>query len=64
MLVNFWSNLLHVDKGTIRIVRKSNSGRLSGRNWCSKYGVINVCANDTYLRSKLEAWMVTIKSQW
>jgi predicted DNA-binding transcriptional regulator AlpA len=56
-LIKFWSDLLKIDPNMIKITRKSNSGNLSGRKWRSMKGVFSVEANDTYLHSKIEAWM-------
>jgi AcrR family transcriptional regulator len=36
----FWAAELGVDPGNISLQRKSNSGRLGGRNWRSAHGVL------------------------
>jgi transcriptional regulator with XRE-family HTH domain len=63
-LVRFWSFGLDVDRALIKPQRKSNSGRLSGRTWRSKYGVMTVIANDTSLRARVQAWMDRTQDQW
>jgi hypothetical protein len=35
--------------------RKSNSNRMTGRRWRSRYGVLNVRVHDTLLRARLHA---------
>jgi excisionase family DNA binding protein len=63
-LGTFWSVLLSIEPGVIRMQRKSNSNGLSGRNWRSRYGVLTVSSGDTYLRSRLEAWMDCLRESW
>lgn len=61
---DFWSKKLGIEPNDISTIRKSNSGNLSGRTWASKYGVMTVLVCDTYLRSKLQAWMDIIEKEW
>lgn len=63
-LERFWSFGLGVSPDLIRFQRKSNSGQLGGRTWRSKYGVLTVCAGDTYLRARLQAWMDRTQDGW
>jgi AcrR family transcriptional regulator len=63
-LCEFWARKLGVEPSDIRLQRKSNSGRLSGRTWRSKYGVLQVNAGDTLFRARLEAWMHSLQEQW
>lgn len=60
----FWSTILHVSSKQVRIKRKSNSGNLAGRHWRSERGVFEVMVGDTYLRSRLQAWMDRIQEAW
>lgn len=60
----FWAELVGVEPHDIKIIRKSNSGKLTGRNFRSVHGVLSIRTGDTYFRSRLEAWMDFIKSQW
>lgn len=60
----YWANHLGIEKEKIKVIRKSNSGELSGRNWRSTHGVFSVRANDTYLRSKIQAWMDLLQKEW
>ena len=63
-LREFWSRQLSVAPEEIRLQRKSNSGRLRGRTWRSRYGVLNVSAGDTVFRSRLQAWMDCLQELW
>jgi hypothetical protein len=63
-LQQFWAGQLSVAPEEIRLQRKSNSGRLSGRTWRCRYGVLNVSAGDTLFRSRLQAWMDCLQDQW
>jgi AcrR family transcriptional regulator len=63
-LRRFWARHLSVEPEEIRFQRKSNSGRLGGRTWRSRYGVLNVCANDTMFRARLQAWIDCLQEQW
>jgi hypothetical protein len=60
----FWRRILGNPNAEIRFQRKSNSGQLNGRNWRSRHGVLTVCASDTYLRSRLQAWIDCIQWSW
>lgn len=60
----FWGKLLDVEPTAIKFQRKSNSGKLAGRVWRSKHGVLQVRTADTYLRARLEAWMDGIRGEW
>ena len=64
ILKRYWSDLLNIDTEMIKTIRKSNSGKLSGRQFRSVYGVFTVRTSDTYLRARLEAWMDCVKTQW
>jgi hypothetical protein len=48
----------------IRLQRKSNSNGLAARTWRSRYGVLTVTCSDTYLRSRMQAWMDCLREQW
>ena len=60
----FWGEVLKVPPSAIRLQRKSNSGRLSGRIWRSKHGVLAMSAADTYFRAELQAWMDCVRDDW
>lgn len=64
VLKNYWANLLGIQASSIKVIRKSNSGQLSGRQFRSVYGVLTVRVGDTALRARLQAWMDIIKKQW
>jgi hypothetical protein len=59
-----WGTVLAIDGETIRLQRKSNSGQLKGRTWRSRYGVLAVTVNDTYLRARLQAWIDCVRADW
>lgn len=63
-LQTYWADYLGVKAETIKPVRKSNSNQLSGRQFRSVYGLLAVNVNDTYLRSRIEAWIDYVKAQW
>jgi hypothetical protein len=63
-LKRFWAQQLHIEPERIHTMRKSNSNQLKGRKFRSVHGLLTVRIGDTYLRSRLQAWMDTVKSQW
>lgn len=63
-LIDFWSECLGVTPSAIRCQRKSNSGRLPGRVWRCRHGVMAIASHDTYFRTRLEAWIGLIKQEW
>lgn len=64
VLCAFWGKVIDADPASIKFQRKSNSGQLSGRSWRSQYGVLQVRTPDTYLRSRLQAWMDCLRAEW
>jgi hypothetical protein len=60
----FWGRQLGVSPDEIRLLRKSNSGRLNGRTWRSKHGVLALTADDTYFREALQAWTDCLRDTW
>jgi len=63
-LRDFWARALGIDPDAIRFQRKSNSGQLKGRQWRSAHGVLAVRVHDTYLRTRLQAWIDHLKAEW
>lgn len=63
-LQRFWSGVVGVAPGEIRLQRKSNSGRLAGRQWRSAHGVLTVTACDTVFRARLGGWMDRVRDTW
>ena len=63
-LRSFWGEALGIDGACIVLQRKSNSNRLTGRTWRSRYGVLSICVKDTYLRARLQAWIDRIRQDW
>jgi transposase-like protein len=64
MLQDFWSGRLGIERNAIKLQRKSNSGRMSGRIWRSRFGVLTVRSRDTLLRARVEGWMDEMKASW
>jgi excisionase family DNA binding protein len=60
----FWSAALGIDPDAIRIQRKSKSGQLKKRQWRSRHGVLAVRVGDTYFRTRLQAWIDRLRSEW
>lgn len=60
----FWSDLLGVAPGDIRLQRKSNSSGLAARRWRSRHGVLTVGSNDTLFRARLQAWIDLVERSW
>jgi hypothetical protein len=48
----------------IKLLRKSNSNQLRGRQWRSRHGVLTVRAFDTLVRARLQAWMDRLRAEW
>jgi len=63
-LISYWATLLDADPSAFRLIRKSNSGQLAGRQWRSEFGVLSVKSDDTSLRSKIQAWMDFVTQSW
>ena len=63
-LKRFWSGVLGVEPEKITVIRKSNSGKLSGRQFRSVHGVLSVRVGDTDFRARLQAWIDYVKKQW
>ncbi|MEA2362044.1 MAG: hypothetical protein QOD71_1189 [Thermoleophilaceae bacterium] len=63
-LREFWGRTLGIDPQSIVMQRKTNSGRLGGRAWRSRHGVLSVRTCDTQLRARLQAWMDCLQEQW
>ena len=63
-LREFWSLALGIDPGVIKLLRKSNSNQLKGRQWRSRHGVLTVRAFDTLARARLQAWMDCLRAEW
>jgi len=53
-----------IDGARIRLIRKSNSGELSQRQWRSEHGVLTIRAAVTFFRCKAQAWMDAVTQSW
>ncbi len=63
-LKTFWGKQLSIEPSSIKLIRKSNSGKLAGRNFRAVNGLLTILVLDTYFRARLQAWMDIVKSQW
>ena len=63
-LKRFWSFGLGFDPKAFRYQRKTNSGKLSGRTWRSKWGVLTITTYDTLFRARLQAWLDRLHEGW
>jgi hypothetical protein len=63
-LRSFWAECLAIDGAEIRLLRKSNSGKLGGRVWRSPHGVLTVTTDDTYFREAMRAWTDCLRDSW
>jgi len=63
-LQRFWGFRFCVEPEQIKMQRKSNSNQLAGRTWRSKWGVLQIAVHDTYLRSRLQAWIDRVTEGW
>jgi hypothetical protein len=61
---SFWAPTVGVLPEEIKLLRKSNSGRLAGRTWRSEHGVLTVWCHDTLLRARMQAWMDELRAEW
>jgi len=60
----YWADLVGAYPDDIKVIRKSNSNKMSKRQFRSEYGVLTVRLSDTELRSRLDGWMDYIKQEW
>lgn len=63
-LRHFWGDLLEIEPGSIKLLRKSNGNGLKGRTWRSAHGVLTVRVDDSLLRARMQAWMDRIRREW
>ena len=63
-ITSYWAEALDIDAAAIRLQRKTNSSRMSGRTWRSRYGVIAVRAGDTVFRARLQGWIDRLQDEW
>lgn len=63
-LRQYWATQLNVLPESIKMLPKSNAGKLSGRKWNSPNGIAQIRWYDTYLRCKIQAWMDKLQEEW
>ena len=63
-LRKYWAHLLGIEAESITVMRKSNAGKLSGRQWRSPYGVLSIAVGDTRLHCMIRAWMDYLQQEW
>lgn len=64
MLREFWSNRLGIEPERVKLLPKSNSGRLNGRTWRCQFGVMSVRVSDTQLRARVQGWIDEMQRSW
>lgn len=62
--ISFWSSLLKIDPNQIKSRPKPGGNKMKRRNTRLKHGIFIVGTSDTYLMSKISAYMDFIKGQW
>jgi hypothetical protein len=60
----YCAGVLEVEPEEIRLQRKTNSNRLSGRTWRCVNGVCSVRAFDTLFRARLQGWIDCLEDSW
>jgi hypothetical protein len=63
-LKEYWARLLGIEAQEISVMRKSNAGGRTGRQWRSRYGVLSMEVGDTRLRCMIQAWMDYLQHEW
>lgn len=63
-LKQYWGRILDIEPDIIKVLHKSNSNHLSGRQFRSRFGLLTVRVGDTQLRARLQGWMDYIEMQW
>ena len=63
-LRRFWGAELDVCTAAIRVVRKSNSGGLKGRQWRSAHAVLAIRVGDTIFRARVQGWIDRLQEHW
>ncbi len=63
-LIEYWGGEVDADREAFYYLRKSNSGKLKGRAWRSKHGVLTVQTCDTDFRARLQAWIDCVVQGW
>lgn len=59
-----WSQVVDVLPQDIKVMRKSNSGKLSKRQFRSEFGVLSIRVADTNFRERLGGWLDYQKKLW
>ncbi len=59
-LKDYWYNHLSVE---IRTMRKTNSGKMKGRNWNSQFGVCSILVSDAYFKTKIDTWIDLLRKE-
>jgi hypothetical protein len=62
--LSFWSNLLSIKKEQIEVMKKNNNCKMKTRNWRNEWGILTIRVNDTYFRSRLQAYMDYLQKIW
>lgn len=60
----YWATILNIQPEQVKVMRKSNSGKMTKRNFRSVHGVLSVRVSDTHFRSRLGGWIDYLKKLW
>ena len=60
----FWGGLLHIEPASIKVQRKSNSGKLGDGPTGARNMACSRSDSDTDLRARLDAWMDRVRGEW
>lgn len=60
----YWAGVAGVQPEDIKVMRKSNSGKLAKRQFRSEFGVLSVRVAETVFRSRMQGWIDYLKKLW
>lgn len=63
-LRDYWATFMGISADEIKLMRKSNSGKMAKRKFRSEHGLLTISTSDTYFRARLQAWMDMVKQEW
>jgi len=63
-LKDYWIKELTLGPVNLKFQVKAGAGKLKGRSSVLPYGTMHIRTNDTYLRSKIQAWMDLLQAEW
>lgn len=60
----FWSSYLSINKENIKYILKNNSCLMKTRNWRNEHGILTIATWDTYLKTKIDAYIDYLEKEW